>query len=241
MKILVVSDIHANLTALEAVLSDAEGFDSIWCLGDLVGYGPDPNECVDLMRSLPDVSCLIGNHDRAALGLLPLARFNLEAHQAASWTRQILSLDNTAFLEGLPESLRIDHFLLAHGSPRNPIWEYILDPFTAERNFDYMEEDYALVGHSHLPLVFARVQDGEAIHLSIPTQEPLTLKPQMILNPGSVGQPRDMDPRAAYAILDMEELSWRIHRVTYDVAAVQHRIREVGLPERQALRLESGW
>jgi len=242
MIILVISDIHANLTALEAVLEDAPEYDSVWCLGDLVGYGPDPNECIDLLASLPDFQCLIGNHDRAALGLIPLTRFNYDAHQAAAWTQRTLTPTNLTFLEELPETLEKDHFLLAHGSPRNPIWEYILDPFIADRNFTFMQHDYALVGHSHLPLVFSRPSDEEmAVNIPVHPNKEIEMEPHMILNPGSVGQPRDMDHRAAYAILDTDALTWIVHRTDYDIASVQLRILEAGLPERQALRLNAGW
>jgi predicted phosphodiesterase len=243
MKVLIISDIHANLTALEAVLEQAaDEYQAVWCLGDLVGYGPDPNECVELIRSLPNLVCLIGNHDQAALGKIPLERFNQDARDAASWTKSELSGTSEAYLLSLPSRVSFDDFTLAHGSPRQPVWEYILDPATAEMNFLAFETPYCLVGHSHLPLVFRRPpENGQTELKAVRWDEPLQLRPRMILNPGSVGQPRDMDPRAAYAMLDTEGLTWYPQRVDYDVPAVQRRMMEAGLPERQALRLMSGW
>jgi len=244
MKVLIISDIHANFTALEAVLDEAEteDYQAVWCLGDLVGYGPDPNECVESIRALPNLVCLIGNHDQAALGKIPLERFNQDARDAASWTRQTLTDMSEAYLLSLPSRVSFDDFTLAHGSPRQPVWEYILDPATAEMNFLAFETPYCLVGHSHLPLVFRRPpENGQTELKSIRWNEPLQLRPRMILNPGSVGQPRDMDPRAAYAVLDTESLQWHPRRVEYDVPSVQRRMLEAGLPERQALRLMSGW
>jgi predicted phosphodiesterase len=244
MQVLIISDIHANLTALEAVLDAAKpsGYEAVWCLGDLIGYGPDPNDCVERVRELPDLVCLIGNHDQAALGKIPLERFNEDAREAAAWTREQLADGNEAYLLSLPSRVSFDEFTLAHGSPRQPVWEYILDPQTAEMNFRSFHTPYCLVGHSHLPLGFYLGRDNSHAELvSIPWDRKLDLEPRMILNPGSVGQPRDMDPRAAYAILDTDTATWEAFRVEYDVEQVQRRMIEAGLPERQALRLMSGW
>ncbi len=242
MRVLILSDIHANLTALEAVLQDAGSFDAAWCLGDLVGYGPDPNECVERVRALPELLCLIGNHDQAALGGIPLSRFNRDARDVAEWTRSVLSEDNQEYLRSLPARITTHEFTLAHGSPRQPVWEYILDQYTADRMFDFFDTPYCLVGHSHLPLVFKRGSDGAfAAPVAIRLGKTIALETRMILNPGSVGQPRDMDPRAAYALLDLETHTWEPRRVRYDIAQVQLRILDAGLPERQALRLVAGW
>ncbi len=242
MRVLVLSDIHANLTALEAVLKDAGSIDAAWCLGDLVGYGPDPNECVERVRALPGLLCLIGNHDQAALGGIPLSRFNRDARDVAEWTRNVLSADNQEYLRSLPARISTQEFTLAHGSPRQPVWEYILDQYTADRMFDFFDTAFCLVGHSHLPLVFKRGSDG-AFASAVTTRlgKAITMEARMILNPGSVGQPRDMDPRASYALLDPEARTWEARRVRYDIAQVQLRILEAGLPERQALRLVAGW
>jgi diadenosine tetraphosphatase ApaH/serine/threonine PP2A family protein phosphatase len=242
MRVLVVSDIHANLTALEAVLDAARPFQALWCLGDTVGYGPDPNECVELVRSFSNLTCLIGNHDQAALGVIPLARFNSDAQHSAVWTRKNLNSENVAYLESLPSRLVMDPFTLAHGSPRQPIWEYILDHESAARNLDDLRTEYCLVGHSHLPLIFHRdSNDGPVTPTIVKWGQAMQLVPQMILNPGSVGQPRDLDPRAAYAILDTDELTWEARRVEYDIAQVQERIMKAGLPPRLAQRLVAGW
>lgn len=242
MRVLIISDIHANLTALEAVLERAPEYDAVWCLGDTVGYGPDPNECVDRVRRLPEVVCLIGNHDQAALGKIPLSRFNEEAQSVAAWTSEQLTEASESYLLSLPGKVSLDGYTLAHGSPRQPIWEYILDGATARANFGAFDTDYCLVGHSHVPLVFVQGSDGSEVEpYSIPWSHPFNIHPRMILNPGSVGQPRDMDPRAAFAILDTDAGTWLGLRVDYDIIAVQTRMLERGLPERQALRLTGGW
>ena len=249
MRILVISDVHANLPALTTVLEDAvtraentPAYEAVWCLGDLVGYGPDPNECIELVRSLPGLICLIGNHDQAAMGLTPLSRFNHDARMAAAWTQEALTEESLGFLRTLPLDAVQDGFTLAHGSPRQPVWEYILDPRTADANFDAFSTDYCLVGHTHLPLIFQRsANDAYAMSKPVPLGQPASLEPRMILNPGSVGQPRDMDPHASYAILDLDALTWEARRVEYEVSEVQLRMLQAGLPERQALRLVAGW
>jgi predicted phosphodiesterase len=242
MRILVISDIHANLTALDAVLDHAGQVDGTWCLGDLVGYGPDPNECIERIRSLPNLRCLVGNHDHAALGLIPISRFNADAQLGIKWTKEALSEDNRAYLKSLPAIITENNFTLSHGSPREPIWEYILDVHLADVNFGLISTDYCLIGHSHLPLIFYRATNhAYTVPLPIPDTEPLNLKPRMIINPGSVGQPRDLDPRAAYAILDLDAMTWKSKRVAYDITNVQLRILQSGLPERHATRLVAGW
>jgi predicted phosphodiesterase len=242
MRVLVLSDIHANLTALNRVLEDASSFDAVWCLGDLVGYGPDPNECIDRVQQLPKLTCLIGNHDLAALGSIPLHRFNADASASVAWTRVHLTGASSAYLASLKAKTLMPPFTLAHGSPRQEVWEYILDHHGADRNFDILETDYCLIGHSHLPLGFVRFPgESYCLPIQLPVGVPLGLTPRMILNPGSVGQPRDLDPRSAYSLLDTEALTWEPRRVAYAVADVQERILEAGLPERQAIRLVGGW
>jgi len=242
MRVLVLSDIHANLTALNRVLEDASSFDAVWCLGDLVGYGPDPNECIDRVQKLPKLTCLIGNHDLAALGSIPLHRFNADASASVAWTRGQLTDASSAYLASLKAKTLMPPFTLAHGSPRQEVWEYILDHHGADRNFDILETDYCLIGHSHLPLGFVRFPgESYCLPVQLPVGVPLGLTPRMILNPGSVGQPRDLDPRSAYSLLDTEALTWEPRRVAYAVADVQERILEAGLPERQAIRLVGGW
>jgi len=242
MRVLVISDIHANLTALEAVLDAALPYDTVWCLGDLVGYGPDPNECIELIHSLPNLLCLIGNHDQAALDMIPLSRFNRDAGDVAAWTQEALTEENKDYLRSLASKISLDQFTLAHGSPNQPVWEYILDTHSADRSFASFNTDYCLVGHSHLPLIFYRPPESNfTAKKYIEWNQAMVLLPRMILNPGSAGQPRDRDPRASFAILDLEENTWEMKRVDYDINQVQQRILDAGLPERQALRLAAGW
>ncbi len=244
MKILVISDIHANLSALDAVLSEVGNFDAVWFLGDLVGYGPDPNECIALVRELPNLVCLKGNHDAAVAGEIDIDAFNAEARTSVLWARQAVNEDNLTFLKQLqPRRVTEEGVTLAHGSPRSPIWEYVLDTNTAATNFDYFETDLCFVGHTHVPVIFE--EPGElsfTAGLLIP--EPNTtiqLKPRAIINPGSVGQPRDRDPRAAYALFDPEALTLEYRRVAYDIASVQERMRAARLPLRHIQRLAAGW
>ncbi|MDL1901780.1 metallophosphoesterase family protein [Anaerolineae bacterium CFX9] len=243
MRILVISDIHANLTAFETVLNDAQGdWEYVWCLGDIVGYGPDPNECVELLQTMPHL-CLAGNHDWAALGRLDVRNFNPDARKAVDWTRNALKPQNIDYLEALPTTFVIGHYTLAHGSPREPVWEYILEPLIAALNFSHFETPYCLVGHTHQPVIFEQVNeqgDTEAIMPAYRSRRQLNGRRQ-IINPGSVGQPRDANPDAAYAILDDETNIWEHRRVKYDITAVQRRMRQADMPERLIARLEHGW
>ena len=241
-KILVISDIHANQTALEAVLSHAGSVDAVWCLGDLVGYGPDPNQCIERIRSLPNLACLLGNHDAAALGHIDLEAFNHEARLSANWMISQLSEESLDFMKSLPEKLVIGQVTLAHGSPRNPVWEYLLDTYTTSLNLDAFETDFCFVGHTHIPITYLAINGAHSVEWRTAHYgEKFKLDRRAILNPGSVGQPRDNDPRAAYAIFDPDEKTWEAQRVEYDVASVQRRIFEAGLPQRHAVRLATGW
>lgn len=242
MRILIISDIHANLTALEAVLTAAGEVDAVWCLGDLVGYGPDPNECIATVRQLPNLVCLLGNHDAAALDQIDADNFNTDARLALFWTRRTLTKESQEFLFGLPEKATIDCTTLAHGSPRQPVWEYLLDTRLATINFEKFETPYCFVGHTHLPVLFYLPDESMDAHLIVP--EPfmqLTMAPRAILNPGSVGQPRDRDPRAAYAIYVDDQNLWEFHRAEYDISSVQSRMEKANLPSRHIQRLSSGW
>ncbi len=158
------------------------------------------------------------------------------------WTSQHLSQETINFLQPLPSTVVVGDFTLAHGSPREPVWEYVMEPNVAQLNFDEFSTPYCLVGHSHFPLVFHHPDgDGPLVHIALQGEQTTNISPRMILNPGSVGQPRDMDPRASYAMLDTKALTWEIRRVPYDIQRVQARILEAGLPPRQALRLNEGW
>ena len=242
MRILVISDIHANLTALETVLDHAGEFDAAWCLGDLVGYGPDPNQCVERIRGLPNLACILGNHDAASIKQIDVETFNPEARMAIHWTRNVLNEGNLFFLGNLPEKMVIGDVTLAHGSPRHPVWEYLLDTRTATLSFAYFETPYCFVGHTHLPVIYHLYDEQKAAELSIPDANSyINLSERMILNPGSVGQPRDRDPRAAYAIYDDETGLWDYRRVPYDISSVQQRMVAANLPERHIQRLTGGW
>ena len=242
MKILVISDIHANLTAFETVLEHAKKqWDYIWCLGDVVGYGPDPNECVDLLRSMPHL-CLAGNHDWAALNRLDIRTFNPDARKAVQWTQETLRADVVAYLEALPTTFVIENYTLAHGSPREPVWEYILEPLVAGLNFSHFATDYCLVGHTHQPIVYEQIGEEEATAFSPQYEKPIKLNGhRQIINPGSVGQPRDANPKAAYAILDLDNATFEHRRIPYDIEAVQERMRVNDMSERLIVRLEHGW
>jgi predicted phosphodiesterase len=243
MRILIISDIHANLVALEAVLADAGPFDAAWCLGDLVGYGPNPNECVARVRALPGLICLLGNHDQAVRGDIDLRVFNGDARAAIGWTQAAITPTSLDYLRSLAPECIWQEFTLVHASPRQPVWEYILDANIASRNFPYIATPYCLVGHTHQPVIFHQLEPaGEVVDEEPNYQAPRPLAGQrLIINPGSVGQPRDNNPQAAYALLDLEDELWHYRRVPYDIAATQDRLRKAGLPERLAARLGYGW
>jgi diadenosine tetraphosphatase ApaH/serine/threonine PP2A family protein phosphatase len=241
LKILIISDIHANLTALETVLDDAGAIDAAWCLGDLVGYGPDPNECIDLVRQLPKLVCILGNHDAAVIKKIDDSAFNQDARLAVNWTARTLGAESLDFLKSLPEKRLIDDVTLVHGSPRQPIWEYLLDTRTVTINFSFFETPYCFVGHTHLPVVYY-LDDSRTARMTIPEHNTQTvLAPRTIINPGSVGQPRDRDPRAAYAVYYPDKNLWEFRRVDYAIEEVQSRMRLANLPERHILRLSAGW
>ena len=244
MRILIISDIHANYNALEAVLADAPAIDQVWCLGDLVGYGPDPNECITRLRALPNFSCILGNHDAALLGQIDINTFNRDARLSNEWTQSVITPDNLDFLKSLPDKLVMDNVTLVHGSPRNSTWEYLMDLYTASINFNYFTTPFCFVGHTHLPLSFLWKEDNATQKISwelIKNDTNIILENRMIINPGSVGQPRDQDARAAYAIFNTETNIWEAHRAAYDITSVQQRILAHGLPERHAMRLDDGW
>lgn len=243
MRILVISDIHANDTAFEAVLKDSGTVDETWCLGDLVGYGPDPNEVVERVREIPNLTCLLGNHDMAAIGSIPFDAFNGDARRTLEYHEKLLTAANMEFLRSLQSMLMVrEGASLVHGSPRDSVWEYILNTLSARLNFDHFTTEWCMVGHSHLQCMFRlNVQTDRVSLESIRPGEAVKLKPRLIMNPGSVGQPRDRDPRAAYAIYDTEAKTWEPRRATYDIPAVQKRIRSAKLPEKHAIRIAEGW
>ncbi|MBP6179852.1 MAG: metallophosphoesterase family protein [Anaerolineales bacterium] len=243
MRILVISDIHANFTALEAVFQHAGEVDATWCLGDLVGYGPDPNAVVEEMRDRKNLVCMLGNHDGALTGGMPLETFNGDARRSLYYHEKVITSGNLDFLRSLPSKTKVvGEATIAHGSPRDPLWEYILNALTARLNFETFDTPWCFVGHSHIQSYFALNEKLDKVtHAQTKVDATLDLQPKMILNPGSVGQPRDRDPRAAYAIYETEARTWTPHRVEYNVAEVQERIRAAGLPEKHAVRIAEGW
>jgi len=242
MKVLVISDVHANLTALESVLNDAGKVDAVWCLGDVIGYGPDPNECVEKIRTLPNLVCIIGNHDAAVIGELDTVTFNPEAKKSIEWQKSKLNSDNADFIKALVKQVVIDKVTLVHGSPRSPIHEYLLNTYLATVNFSYFTTDYCFVGHTHLPVQFyLGKRDEHAQLLYLKENAPMVIPSRSIINPGSVGQPRDGDPRAAYMIYYPEKETLEHRRVKYNIKSVQERMRKSGLPDPHIERLNLGW
>lgn len=239
MRIGVISDIHANLHALETVLGEVarESVDEIWCLGDVVGYGPRPNECCDLIRDRAAIS-LCGNHDLAALGALDVAEFSGDAAAAARWTSGVLGGEQRTWLASLAPLARRDEAELFHASPRDPVWEYVLSEEVALLAFEATTAPLVLVGHTHVALALA--WDGRRIEGGLaPGGVTVNLEgSRFIVNPGSVGQPRDGDARAAWLLLDGGSASFR--RVSYPIEQTQKEMRDAGLPEALADRLAHG-
>lgn len=239
MRIAVVSDIHANLHALDAVLESAGVVDAIWHLGDVVGYGPEPDAVVERLRAI-GATGVRGNHDAAAAGGPEIEWFNPDARRAMEWTRTTISAGTRSWLEALPQTLLRDDCTLVHGSPREPIWEYVTSVPVARANLAVLESRIGLHGHTHLPVAFIE-EDGRIEVVSPGDGSVLELRGRRALvNPGSVGQPRDGDPRSSFLVLDTDTDSVSWHRAAYDVAAVQARMRAVGLPGSLAARLSVG-
>ena len=239
MRVAVLSDIHSNLSALEAVLEVIMPFDQLWVLGDVVGYGPHPDEVVERLRA-EDAVAVQGNHDAAVLGRIPVGTFNDLARAAVAWTKKTMRSENLDWLAELPETRVEGDFTLAHGSPRDPIWEYLFSVPAARINLAAFETPYCIVGHTHHQVTF-RDDKGQVEALLAKAGDRLTLdERRCILNPGSVGQPRDRDPRACAMTIDTTsgEVEWL--RIDYDIARTQAAIRALPLPERLADRLEMG-
>ena len=242
MRLAIISDIHSNLQAFEAVLKEVDGadVDEIVCLGDLVGYGGDPDDCVELVDQRCDV-CLVGNHDLAVVGKLPLHAFTSNAAIAASWTMKTINSDTRSNLLSHNPQGQTQGIGLFHASPRNPVWEYVLSTDIAELCIDAMNRRIALVGHSHVALSFSRVGDNPVDGATRTDSERLDISEgEWILNPGSVGQPRDGDPRASWLLLDTDRWSATWHRVDYDIDSAAQAIRAAGLPLPLSERLYYG-
>ncbi len=246
MRIAIVSDVHANLAALEAVLRHAEerrALDQVWSLGDMVGYGPQPREVLARLREL-DVRGVVGNHDLAAIGQLPLDDFNPDAATAARWTARQLQPSDQRFVQSLPQVRREGDFTLVHGTLRWPVWEYLYSYESARAHLQRQETPFGLVGHTHVPMLVvedSRFPRGcELYYLQDGTTVELDREQRLVINPGGVGQPRDGDPRASYAIYDTDAATVTLHRVEYDIAATQRLMREAGLPLWLIERLSVG-
>ncbi|HET7182566.1 MAG TPA: metallophosphoesterase family protein [Candidatus Limnocylindrales bacterium] len=239
MRICLLSDIHSNLVALDAVLEAAGEVDAVWHLGDVVGYGPDPDGVVARLRERGALG-VRGNHDAAAVGGSEIDWFNPEARRAMEWTRGAISDDTRDWLSALPERRTESDCDLVHGSPREPLWEYVTSLGVARDNLGLLTTRIGLHGHTHVPAAW--VEDGKGVEL-VRGRPGRTLElagRRALLNPGSVGQPRDGDPDAAFAILDLDAdtIEWR--RAAYDIAAVQAAMRAAGLPTSLASRLRAG-
>jgi diadenosine tetraphosphatase ApaH/serine/threonine PP2A family protein phosphatase len=241
----VISDVHANQPALEAVLAAAEeaAVEEIWCLGDVVGYGAQPDGCTSLVRERCDV-CLAGNHDLAVIGALDVSSFSESAAAAVGWTRGHIEQQSLDYLRGLEPAGSRQQIGLFHASPRDPIWEYVLSLEQAEAGLETQAQRIGLIGHSHVALFFTRPDGGEGGNTFGSQAEDGALLDLdgggWLINPGSVGQPRDGDPRAAWLELDTDELTARFHRVPYDVEAAAAAIAAAGLPSHLAERLQAG-
>jgi diadenosine tetraphosphatase ApaH/serine/threonine PP2A family protein phosphatase len=246
MRTLIVSDIHANLAALEAVLRDAErggAIDAVWSLGDSVGYGPQPLECIACLKGLAAVM-IAGNHERAATGAIGTEEFNPDAAAAAEWTKARLNEDEKSLLDNLPEVDVREEVTMVHGTLRWPIWEYLYTPEAALAHLALQETPFSLVGHTHVPMLVVedaqspdgchlyRLEDGESVELGSGQR--------MVFNPGSVGQPRDGDPRASYALYDSGSNTISLHRVQYEISRTQKLMSEAGLPRWLVDRLSVG-
>ena len=237
-----LSDVHGNLPAFQSVIEDVRetGVDEIWCLGDLIGYGAQPDECVALARDVCDL-CLIGNHDLVVLDKLSIDDFSMNAALAAKWTQENVSKETLEWLGGLEPSDTSRAMGLYHASPRDPVWEYVLSALLADLCMDQMSPRIGAVGHSHVALYFWRKEGTSASGEIAPGGTEYDLSEgEWIINPGSVGQPRDGDPRAAWMLLDFERwtASWR--RVEYPIDDAANAIRTAGLPEALSERLYYG-
>lgn len=239
MRYLVLGDIHSNLSAFNAVLKEAKEFEQILNLGDVVGYAPYPNECIDTLKHYKQIS-ILGNHDGGVIGKVPLTLFNPQAAIANRLNAQVLTSENKSFLENLPLELTIEEKItLVHGSPKNPIWEYLLSCNEALGNLSFFKTPICFVAHTHIPVVF-EFKEGRCLEIKAKAELHLNSNSSHIINPGSVGQPRDGNPKASFLIFDSQNLKIEFKRVEYDIFKVQEELRKEGYPWGLAKRLTLG-
>jgi diadenosine tetraphosphatase ApaH/serine/threonine PP2A family protein phosphatase len=239
MRLAVLSDIHANLAALDAVRGDIPEVDEVWVLGDIVGYGPQPNEVIAGLQAMGARS-VMGNHDGAAIGQVDVSWFNPDAARAITWTASVIDANARAYLATLPEVRREGELTAVHGSPRDPTWEYISDAAVAGANLASFDTRLCLHGHTHVPIVY-RADDGNVAAVPALPGAPVSVEMgRLLVNPGSVGQPRDGNPAASYVVIDTGAQTAQFRRVAYDVDATQRLMRDAGLPPRLAERLSYG-
>ncbi|MCD6162302.1 MAG: metallophosphoesterase family protein [candidate division Zixibacteria bacterium] len=241
MRLAFFSDVHANLAALNAVILDfrAEKIDRIFFLGDAVGYGPNPNECVELIDEIAEIK-LMGNHDYAALGLMKTDYFNQYAAESMSWTKDSISQKAIEILSDFEITSEVDNFMLVHASPKEPDqWHYILDMDDVVENFEYFKNQICLIGHTHRPYIVTRDEEGSC-SISQKEQENICDNKRYLINIGSVGQPRDSDPRSCYLICDTEKKIVRLKRIAYNLNETQKQMSKAGLPEYLIERLAVG-
>ncbi len=245
MSVAILSDVHGNAAALEAVLKDIAAVrdcDTIWNLGDTVGYGPEPGRCLELLAAVGPRLTLVGNHDLACIGRLDISQFNVIAQRATEWTAGRLDDAQRTLLGSYPQTAISGDVTLAHGSPRSPIWEYVISAEVARENMTAFLTQLCFVGHTHVAAVasylgnssrvrFRRVGDGAVIDVA---------DERAIINPGSVGQPRDGDSRAAWMLFDIGRATVEMRRTEYPIEVTQRAIAEAGLPEALGVRLSSG-
>jgi diadenosine tetraphosphatase ApaH/serine/threonine PP2A family protein phosphatase len=245
MRVAAITDVHANLPALEAVLAavDAAGVEEIWCLGDVLGYGVEPDACAELVKTRCDL-CLVGNHDMAVLGELDIASFSEAAAVAVEWTRDNVAAATLEFLRELEPSAERAGLGLFHASPRDPVWEYVLSGEQADAGMNAHPQRVGLIGHSHVALFFTRREDGDAGETRGAQASDGALldlsRGSWLVNPGSVGQPRDGDPRAAWLQIDTDAETATFRRVPYEIERAAEPIVAAGLPSRLAERLYTG-
>ena len=244
MRAAIFTDIHSNLEAFQAVLQDAArqgGFDELWCLGDVVGYGPNPKECIALLKKHSHVA-VAGNHDLAAIGKIDTSFFNPYAAKAALWTRGQLTEEDVDYIKELPLQAVKGDFTLAHGSPRDPVWEYVLSEAVALANLEHFQTPFCIVGHSHMPFICEMEETSlRCVFRQFPEEVPIELgRGRLIINPGGVGQPRDGNPKSSYAIYDSSQNTICHYRVTYPIEETQEKMRRAGLPPKLIARLSHG-